>query len=315
MKQDQVQIVEVGLRDGLQNEKSVISTEIKIELAQKLIQARVQRFEAGAFVSAQWVPQMADSREVIEQIQALQRTKALPRKLQYSVLVPNEAGMKKALDLDVPEVAVFASATESFSLKNINCSIKESFHRFRPVFELAKKNKVRVRGYLSVCFGCPYEGKVSEEKVVKLAIQLHQLGCFEISIGDTIGVATPGQIESLFKKLKKVIPVRKLAGHFHDTRGQALANILTAYKIGVRVFDSSLGGLGGCPYAPGAAGNVATEDVAYMFQGMQVKTGIQLEPLIEASRWMGQKMNRPLPSLVSRAGLLIPQGRVKPALN
>lgn len=300
-----VSIVEVGLRDGLQNEKSNLSVIQKSELAQKLVEAGVQRLELGAFVRTDWIPQMAGSKEVVEKVLPL-----IP-KTKTSVLVPNARGMTDALTTKIKEVAIFASSSESFSRKNINCSIDESFQRFAEVMKLAKKNKIKVRGYLSVCFGCPFEGPVPEKKVVELAKRLIKMGCYEISIGDTIGVATPGQVRSLFQKLKRVIPAKKLAGHFHDTRGLALANILEAYNIGIRVFDTSLGGLGGCPYAPGSAGNVATEDVVYMFDGMKVKTGLNLKSLMELNRLTSQWMGKELPSRISRVGLLKPLGKVQ----
>ncbi len=295
-----IRVVEVGLRDGLQNESTNLTVDQRFELLNKLIDAGVKNFEIGAFVSSEWVPQMAVTGELIKKF----KNKYKKTKLQPSVLIPNLQGMKLSMDAGINEVAIFASATESFSKKNINCSISESFKRFQPIMAQAQKNKIKVRGYLSVCFGCPFEGKVSEAKVISLAKKLIQMGCYEVSIGDTIGVANPGQIESLFKKLKKVIPVKKLAGHFHDTRGQALANILQAYKMGITTFDSSIGGLGGCPYAKGATGNVATEDVVYMFDGMKIKSGLNLKKLIEINRWLNPMMNHPLPSKVGRVGLL-----------
>ncbi len=298
-----VQIVEMGLRDGLQNEKTSVSVETRIELAKRLSQAGMKRIELGSFVRADKVPQMAGSKEVVQAVLKLQKEKQVGKDIGFSALVPNETGMREALETGVKEIAVFASSTESFSKANINCTIDESFERFQPVIALAKKNKIKVRGYLSVCFGCPYEGKVSEKKVVELAVRLHKLGCYEISIGDTIGVADPKQVESLFKKLKSKIPVKKLAGHFHDTRGTSIANILRAFEVGVRVFDASLGGLGGCPYAPGSAGNVATEDVAYMFQRMGVQTGLDLSAYIEIDRWMSSQMHKELSSKVAKAGL------------
>lgn len=307
-KSKKVKIVEVGLRDGLQNESQIVSTETKIQLAQKFVSAGVKNFEIGAFVSKEWVPQMSDTSAVLKGFQ-----KKNHKKIQgtYSVLVPNAFGMQLAVDHRVPEVAIFASSSESFSIKNINASIDESFKRFETVIPLAKKNKIKIRGYLSVCFGCPFEGAVSEAQVVKLARKLHQMGCYEISIGDTIGVAHPGQVQSLFKKLLKYIPAQHLAGHFHDTRGLALVNILQAYEMGIRVFDSSLGGLGGCPYAPGATGNVATEDVVYMFEGMNIGTGIDLEKLLSVNQWMAQQMGRPLPSKMGRVGFLKPRGVIR----
>ncbi len=305
-----VVIVEMGLRDGLQNEKTVLDATTRIEFAKRLIDAGVRRLEVGSFVSPQWVPQMAGTPEVLNGVRNAFKGSAIAKKLELSVLVPNERGMQDAIQSGVKEVAIFAACSDSFSLKNINCTIAESFERFEPVMALAKKHKIKVRGYLSTCFGCPFEGKVSEAKVVKLAQQMHKLGVYEISIGDTIGVANVGQVESLFKKLKKVVPAKKLVGHFHDTRGQALANILAAYKLGITTFDTSLGGLGGCPYAPGATGNVATEDVVYMFHGMGVKTGLNSEKLQLISPWVEEKVQHPLPSKVAKVGLLKPLGKV-----
>lgn len=305
-----ITIVEMGLRDGLQNEKVVLDTVTRLELLQRLVEAGSRRIEIGAFVSAEWVPQMAGSAEVAKAAFQSQKTKKIPRGVEFSALVPNEKGMRMALEAGFKEVAIFAATSESFSRKNINCSIDESFERFKPVMALAKKHKIKVRGYLSTCFGCPFEGKVSEAKVVQLAQRLHKMGCYEISIGDTIGVADPAQVERIFKRLKKVVPVKKLAGHFHDTRGTALANILAAFHLGVRVFDSSIGGLGGCPYAPGAAGNVSTEDVVYMFQGMGVKTGLDIGKLVELNPWLTEKIQHTLPTKVGKVGLLRPLGKI-----
>lgn len=305
-----VVIVEMGLRDGLQNEKKVLDTDTRVEFARRLIDAGTRRVEIGAFVSSQWVPQMAGTSQILDKTFALVKAGVLSKKTEFSVLVPNEHGMLEAIKHGVKEVAIFAACSESFSLKNINCTIDESFKRFEPVMALAKKHKIKVRGYLSTCFGCPFEGKVSEAKVVKMAQRMNKLGVYEISIGDTIGVADAGQVESLFKKLKTVVPVKKLAAHFHDTRGQALANILAAYKLGIQVFDASLGGLGGCPYAPGATGNVATEDVVYMFQGLGIKTGLDLEKLLAINPWIAEKIEHPLPSKVGKVGKLKPLGKV-----
>ncbi|MEK2689133.1 hydroxymethylglutaryl-CoA lyase [Bdellovibrio sp. GT3] len=310
MAKNSVAIVEMGLRDGLQNEKVVLDADTRVEFARRLIEAGTKRVEIGAFVSPQWVPQMAGTKEVVGKAFGLQKSGQIPKKTEFSVLVPNERGMLDAIASGVKEVAIFAACSESFSLKNINCSIDESFKRFEPVMALAKKHKIKVRGYLSTCFGCPFEGKVPEARVVKLAQRMHKLGVYELSIGDTIGVANVGQVHSLFKKIKKVVPVKKLAGHFHDTRGQALANILAAFEVGVRVFDTSLGGLGGCPYAPGATGNVATEDVVYMFHGMGIKTGLNLEKLIAIDPWMSDKIQHALPSKVGKVGTLKPLGKV-----
>lgn len=299
-----ITLVEVGLRDGLQNESVFVSAQDRIELASKLVQAGSKRMELGAFVRPDRVPQMAGSKEVIQSVVSKQKRGNISKTVQFSALVPNEKGMLDAIESGVKEVAVFAGCSESFSQKNINCSIEESMQRFIPVLKLAKKHKIKVRGYLSVCFGCPFEGKVPESKVVELATRLYKMGCYEVSIGDTIGIAHPGQVKSLFTKLKKKIPAKKLAGHFHDTRGTALVNILTAYQLGIHVFDSSIGGLGGCPYAPAATGNVATEDVVYMFHGMGIKTGLDMSKLIETNRWMSKIMSKILPSKIGQLPVL-----------
>lgn len=303
-----VKIVEVGLRDGLQNETTQLTVKQRLFLLEKLIQAGVKNFELGAFVSPDWVPQMSVTAELTK---SYQQSSFFNSKFSAGVLVPNEKGMRQAIDAKIKEVAIFAACSESFSKKNINCSIDDSFDRFEAVMKLAKKHQIKVRGYLSTCFGCPFEGEISEKKVVQLAERMQQLGVYEISIGDTIGVAHPGQIKSLFKRLNKNIPLKKLAGHFHDTRGLALANILASYEMGVRTFDTSLGGLGGCPYAPGASGNVATEDVVYMFEGMNVKTDLNLNKLIEAHQWLQPMMDHQLPSKVGRIGLLKPIGFIQ----
>jgi hydroxymethylglutaryl-CoA lyase len=310
MAKPSVTLVEMGLRDGLQNEAVFVDTESRIEFAKRLADAGARRIEVGAFVHPKWVPQMAGSGQIVQELLKLQAQKKIPYSVMFSALVPNDRGMQDALQSGVREIAIFAACSESFSKKNIDGTIEESFVRFESVVKLAKKQKIKVRGYLSTCFGCPFEGAVPEARVVKLAKRMHEMGVFEISIGDTIGVADAGQVESLFRKLKKVIPVKKLAGHFHDTRGQALVNIFAAWKLGVRVFDTSLGGLGGCPYAPGATGNVSTEDVAYMFEGMGVKTGLDLQKLIELNPWIALKVKHSLPSRVGKAGLLKPLGAV-----
>lgn len=296
-----VMIVEVGLRDGLQNESVSLTVDQRLQMLQGLADAGLKRIEVGAFVRSDKVPQMAGSATLLEKAQDLKKLKKIPRDVEYAVLVPNVHGWEEAEKLKPQEVAIFASCTESFSQKNINCSIEESFERFRPVVQAAKKKKIRVRGYLSVCFGCPYEGEVSEKQVISVVKRMLELKVDEISIGDTIGIANVAQVQSLFKKLKKIVPLKKLAGHFHDTRGQALVNILAAYQAGIRTFDSSLGGLGGCPYAPGSMGNVATEDVVYMFNGMKVKTGVELSQLIELNSKVEGWMGKTLPSRVSRA--------------
>lgn len=305
-----VTLVEMGLRDGLQNEDAVLSTETRVEFARRLSDAGLRRLEIAAFVHPKWVPQMAGSADVTAGALALRKSKKISKDVVLAGLVPNERGMQDALAASIDEVAVFAACSESFSRANINCSIDESFERFAPVMALAKKNKIKVRGYLSTCFGCPFEGEVPEARVVKLAKRMIELGVYEVSIGDTIGVADPGHVTSLFKKLLKTIPAKKLAGHFHDTRGTALANILAAWNLGIRVFDTSVGGLGGCPYAPGATGNVSTEDVVYMFRGMGVATGVDLEKLIEMNPWIAENVRHSLPSKVGKAGLLKPRGVV-----
>lgn len=298
-----ITIVEMGLRDGLQNEKTVLDSATRVEFARQLVDAGVKRLEVGAFVSPKWVPQMAGTAEVVAGTQALMKSKKISSKTELSVLVPNEIGMREAIEAGVKEIAIFAACSESFSKKNINCTIDESFERFKPVMVLAKKHKIKVRGYLSTCFGCPFEGAVPESRVAQLAKRMNALGVYEISVGDTIGIAHAGQVESLFKKLKKVIPVKKLAGHFHDTRGQALANVLAALKLGVKVFDSSLGGLGGCPYAPGATGNLATEDLVFMLEGLGYDSGLDLKKLIAINPWMAEKIQHPLPSKVGKVGI------------
>jgi hydroxymethylglutaryl-CoA lyase len=303
---DKIKIIEVGPRDGLQNEKKTLDLPSRIELIKKLIEAGMRRIEVGAFVSAQWVPQMAGSIELVKEILKLQELQALPNDVRFSALVPNVRGMEDALKSGIQEVAIFGACSESFSKKNINCSIAESFIRFRQVMEMAHYHKVKVRGYLSTAFGCPYEGRVEESRVLRLARSMIKLGVFEVSIGDTIGVATPRQVESLIKKMKRVIPLSKIAMHFHDTRGTSLANVYVSYKLGVRAFDASVGGMGGCPYAKGATGNLATEDLVYMLKGMGVPVSIDLEKLINTALWAQQKLERELPSRVSRAG--IPKG-------
>jgi len=305
-----VQLVEVGLRDGLQNESVILDHSSRVELALQLNQAGAERIELGAFVRPDWVPQMSGSKQIIEECLTLKKNKKFSKSVQFSALVPNERGMQEALQSGIPEVAIFASCSESFSIKNLNCSIEESFERFKPVMVLAKKNKIKVRGYLSVCFGCPFEGQVPEKKVIELTERMLKLGVHEVSLGDTIGVATPGQVQSLLKKLQKKVNLKKIAGHFHDTRGTALVNILKSYELGVRVFDTSVGGLGGCPYAPGSAGNVSTEDVVYLFHGLGVETGFDLPKLVTLNKWLSHKMNKELPSKVGKVGPLKATGPV-----
>ena len=298
-----VQIVEVGCRDGLQNEKVTLATSKKVSLVRKLSDTGLKRIEIGSFVSPKWVPQMANSDEVTKKVLKLQKDGELPRTAKYSCLVPNQRGMEDALKSGIKEIAIFGACSESFSRKNINCSIAESFNRFKDIMVEAKKNKIKVRGYLSTAFGCPYEGQVSEARVVRLTKAMLKLGVYEVSIGDTIGVATPKQVESLLRKLKRVAVVDRLAMHFHDTRGTALANVLKSYEMGIRVFDSSVGGLGGCPYAKGAAGNLATEDLVFMLNGMGVRSNVDLQALINIRKWIEKELDHTLPAKVSLAGI------------
>ena len=289
-----IQIVEVGPRDGLQNEKIWVETETKIALIEKLADAGLTKIEAASFVSPEWVPQMKDAFEVLS---GIERRPGVT----YPVLTPNLKGFERALEAGVTEVAVFGAASEAFSQKNINCSISESVERFRPVLEAAQKNNVRVRGYISCVLGCPYQGEVPLENVVNLAENMSEMGCYEISLGDTIGIGTPLQAKKMVETVAEKVPVSNLALHFHDTRGQALANIYACLELGVSVIDTSVSGLGGCPYAQGASGNVATEDVVYMLHGIGIKTGVDIEKLIETGRFISDVFGRLPQSGVSRA--------------
>ena len=289
-----IQIVEVGPRDGLQNEKIWVETETKIALIEKLADAGLTKIEAASFVSPKWVPQMKDAFEVLS---GIERRPGVT----YPVLTPNLKGFERALEAGVTEVAVFGAASEAFSQKNINCSISESVERFRPVLEAAQKNSVRVRGYISCVLGCPYQGEVPLENVVNLAEKMFEMGCYEISLGDTIGIGTPLQAKKMVETVAEKVPVSNLALHFHDTRGQALANIYACLELGVSVIDASVSGLGGCPYAQGATGNVATEDVVYMLHGIGIKTGVDIEKLIETGRFISDVFGRLPQSRVSCA--------------
>lgn len=283
--QNLVRIVEVGPRDGLQNEQRTIAVEDRIALIERLAAAGALAVEAGAFVSPKWVPQMAATDEVMARIKRLAG-------VSYPVLTPNIKGYEGARAARADTVAVFGAASESFSQKNINCSIAESLERFAPVIDAAKADGVRVRGYVSCVLGCPYEGKVPLRNVVRVAKALCDMGCYEISLGDTIGVGTHDEARAMIRAVADEIPVSAIAGHYHDTYGQALANIWASIEEGVRVFDSSVSGLGGCPYAKGASGNVATEDVVYSLQQSGYETGLDLDALIDVSRWISEILGR-----------------------
>lgn len=288
-----VKIVEVGPRDGLQNEKTV-STEAKIDLINRLSSCGLTYIEAGAFVSPKWVPQMADSLDVMQKIQR-------ESNICYAALTPNLKGLEQATEANANEVAVFTSASEGFCHKNINCSIEESLSRFKPLIEQAQLKDIPVRGYLSCIVDCPYDGPTDPEQVAKVAKDLIDLGCREVSLGDTIGTATPLQVAKVINTVTTQVPIERIAVHFHDTYGQALANIYQSLHMGVRVIDSSVAGLGGCPYAAGASGNVATEDVVYLCHGLGIETGINLPQLVEAGWEISQVLGRKPTSKVSLA--------------
>jgi len=289
-----VKIVDVGPRDGLQNEKTIVPTDVKVELINRLSEAGLPVVEAGSFVSPKWVPQMADSAEVMGLI-------TRKNGVSYPVLTPNLKGFDGAMSVEAKEVAIFGAASESFSQKNINCSIEESLERFLPVVDAAKKANIKVRGYVSCVVGCPYEGDIDAGKVAEVSAKLFEMGCYEISLGDTVGVGTPGKVQTMLRAVSAHVPMEKLAVHFHDTYGQALANIYGALELGVSVVDSSVAGLGGCPYAKGASGNVATEDVVYMLNGLGIESGVDLTKLCEAGRFISQALGRVPASKVSLA--------------
>lgn len=290
----QVKIVEVGPRDGLQNEKKIVATASKIALVEQLADCGITAIEAGSFVNPKWVPQMADSDEVFAGIQRRPG-------VSYSALTPNLKGYERAKQAGVKEVAIFAAASEAFSQKNINCSIDESIKRFQPIMDAAQADAIAVRGYISCVSGCPYEGKVDKETVAEVAQRLMAMGCYEVSLGDTIGVGTPGSVVSMLETVGKRVAVEKLAVHFHDTYGQALANIYASLQLGINVVDSSVAGLGGCPYAKGASGNVASEDVLYMLIGLGIETGIDLDKLIATGHLISQQLGRKNQSRVANA--------------
>tara|TARA_A200000113_G_scaffold216856_1_gene222663 strand:- start:4293 stop:5189 length:897 start_codon:yes stop_codon:yes gene_type:complete len=289
-----VSIVEVGPRDGLQNEKLALTASQKIKLIELLSDTGLKRIEAGSFVSPKWVPQMANSGEVFKALNAREG-------IQYSALTPNLRGLEAAIESGVKEVAVFGAASESFSQKNINCSISESLKRFEAVFRMAKENDIKVRGYVSCVMGCPYEGEVAPEAVTKVSKSMIDMGCYEVSLGDTIGVGTPLKTRLLLESVLNEVTVDKLAAHFHDTYGQALVNLYTALEYGVSTIDSAVAGLGGCPYAKGASGNVATEDVLYMLDGMGVSTGVDMKNLLKASSYISDTLGRAPISKVANA--------------
>lgn len=291
-----VRLVEVGPRDGLQNEPDKVPTVDKIAYIDLLTQAGLRDIEVTSFVRPARVPQLADAAEVFEGIFHRDGVR-------YSALVPNRKGLENALAAGVRSIAVFTGATESFTRRNINMTIAESLDRFGEVVRVALAEGIEVRGYVSVCFGCPYEGAVDPGRVVQVAEALIGLGCYEVSIGDTIGVARPGQVEDVVGRLAEGVGLERVALHLHDTRGTALANVLTGLLMGVTTFDVAAGGLGGCPYAPGASGNLATEDLVYMLHGMGVDTGVDLDALVEASRFMSEVLHRTLPSKLFRAAI------------
>jgi isopropylmalate/homocitrate/citramalate synthase len=294
LKGRRVTVVEVGPRDGLQNEHVTVATADKIEFVNRLSAANLPVIEVSAFVSPKWVPQMADAADVFAGITRRPGTR-------YPALVPNLAGLEPALDAGVSEIAVFAASTETFSRKNINQSIAESLSTYRQVCDRAHAAGLRVRGYLSTAFGCPFEGAVAPERVAEVAARIVDLGVFEVSVSDTIGIAHPGQIPHVLDAVLARVPVEKVALHFHDTRGTALANVLTSLPFGINTFDASAGGLGGCPYAPGAAGNLATEDLIYMLDGLGIETGVSLNAVTDASAFIESTLDHRLPSRYSQA--------------
>ena len=289
-----VRVYEVGPRDGLQNEARAVSIEDRIEFCRALIDAGLQAVEPGAFVSPKWVPQMAGSDEVF---------RALPPRdgVRLSMLVPNRQGYDRAKKSGVSAIAIFTAASDAFNLKNTNATIDESLRRFDEFVADAKREGRWLRGYISTCFGCPYEGRVAPSKVAEVSRRLVELGCDEISLGDTIGVAVPSQVDDVIEAVSRFVDPGRLAVHFHDTRGTALANVLRALQLGIAIVDSSAGGLGGCPYAPGASGNLATEDLLYMLHGMGIETGVDLDKVAAASREIGKRLGRELPSRYLKA--------------
>ncbi|GEN32752.1 hydroxymethylglutaryl-CoA lyase [Aneurinibacillus danicus] len=291
---NRVTLFEVGPRDGLQNEKDSVPTSVKVELIERLVSAGIRHIEATSFVNPKWIPQLADAVDVLNQLHR-------EDDVVYSALVPNLKGLERARQTGIREIAVFMSASESHNKSNINKTIEETYPVLQEVVEAAIAEGMRVRGYVSTAFGCPYEGEVSLSAVARVTEKLLRMGVYEVSIGDTIGVGTPGQVKERFISLIEQFGAARLAGHFHDTRGTGLANVYAALEAGIRTFDSSIAGLGGCPYAPGASGNISTEDLVYMLHGMGIETGVQLEKLVETGAFMERVLNRTLPSRVLQA--------------
>ncbi len=288
-----VKLIEVGVRDGLQNEKQLVSTEVKLKLIELLSQSGLSVIESTSFVSPEWVPQMADHTELVQQLP--------DNGIRYPVLTPNLKGFRNAVSAGAKEVAVFIAASETFSTKNTNCTIKEGLYRTNEITKQAADLNIPVRGYISCVMGCPYEGEIAKSRVRDVAAELYNQGCYEISLGDTIGTGTPGETQSLISIVSEVVPIKQLAVHFHDTYGQALANIYASLMMGVSSVDSSIAGLGGCPFARGAAGNVATEDVVYLLNGLGIQTGINLDKLVDAGNFISQHLNRPNQSKTAQA--------------
>ncbi len=291
-----VKIVEVGPRDGLQNEATMISTEIKVELIERLVNAGLRNVESASFVSPRWVPQMGDASAVMRGI-------TQQPDIVYSALVPNLKGFEAALEVGVKEIAIFSAASEAFCQKNTNCSIAESLNRFESIMQMAQANDVKVRGYVSTVLGCPYQGDVDVSAVVDVSKHLYQMGCYEISLGDTIGVGTAYKVKQLIEQVEKAVPMHNIGVHFHDSYAQALTNIYAALEMGVNVIDSSVAGLGGCPYAKGASGNVATEDVVYLLNGLGIESGVDLQELVGIGHWICDKLGKTNQSRVGQAML------------
>lgn len=293
-----VKLVEVGPRDGLQNEPQIVPTAIKVELIERLADAGLSVVEATSFVSPRWVPQMGDNSEVLRALLASPRRRP---QVSYPVLTPNLKGFDAAIEAGAQEVAIFGAASETFSQKNINCSVAESLKRFAAVVDAASALDIRVRGYVSCVVACPYEGAVDPQRAAWVARQLVDMGCYEVSLGDTIGAGTPASVKRMIEACAVVVPIKRLAGHYHDTYGMAIANIYASLEMGMAVFDSSIAGLGGCPYAPGASGNVATEDVVYLLNGLAIESGVDLDKLVDAGQFISRHLGRAPASKAARA--------------